>query len=231
MTGLDLYIPILTFVFAKRSSAGAEPWSPYHRLRQEFSWPPGRSGPAGQSFAGRGRSRVGTHPAPHSLPRLPLRHGALSARGRVDRHQRQRLLRRSPLARAADGVKVVPIKPFHCVTLSSSDAGGRRGTRLPGRLAPHFVSPEGPSLLRRAIVGGSLLSISSRLWNPAVAPLSGSTNHLSGNGSQILDFGLPSAYREAGCRLKRTVQGKYRFPQDDPRARPACRTISAHVPS
>ena len=35
---------------------------------------------------------------------------------------------------------------------------------------------------------------------------SGSTNHLSGNGSQILYFGLPSAYREAGCPLKRTVQ-------------------------
>ena len=58
--------------------------------------------------------------------------------------------------------------------------------------------------------------------------LSGSTNHLSGTGSQILFFGLPTL---SGRRAAHSsVRSGYRFPQDDP-GLPACRTSSAYVHS
>ena len=50
---LDLYIPILTFVFGEAQIGGASAIVSYHRLRQEFYGLPARPRPAGQPTANR----------------------------------------------------------------------------------------------------------------------------------------------------------------------------------
>ena len=77
VTAVDLYIPILTFVFGEAQMGGPCSIVSYHRLRQEFYGLPAAVTCFAQASAERVHPRTGTHARTHALRRLSLRDGHL----------------------------------------------------------------------------------------------------------------------------------------------------------
>ena len=75
ITELDLYIPILTFVFGEAQLGGAGAVVSYHRLRQEFYGLPPDADVLANRLLIEAVHELGHTLEPHPLPRLSLCHG------------------------------------------------------------------------------------------------------------------------------------------------------------
>ena len=128
ITELDLYIPILTFVFGEAQLGGAAALVSYHRLRQEFYGLPPDADVLANRLLIEAVHELGHTLEPYPLPRLSLCHGR-RPRGGVDRHQRQRLLRRLSFAGPASGIaRPTPSRRIETAWISASPVSARRST-------------------------------------------------------------------------------------------------------